>query len=183
MFLVSVPPVLSSNIIIVCCLRTETLEVQEQFYDLGQPLWASGSSYVKWDDNTPTLKSDCEFFNELSMQVRFLGGEDPLEKETATQSSIPVWEIPWTEETEGLRFMDSQRIEHNNVKILEHCLVRITGAASVKKSVFLPANSGTGLGATTLCWGPPPHQDTADASHTVLTASQSRTSDSSHFTN
>ena len=26
MFLVSVPPVLSSNIIIVCCLRTETLE-------------------------------------------------------------------------------------------------------------------------------------------------------------
>ena len=30
-------------------------------------------------------------------QVRFLGQEDPLEKETATHSSILAWEIPWTE--------------------------------------------------------------------------------------
>ena len=30
-------------------------------------------------------------------QVRSLGWEDPLEKEMATHSSIPVWEIPWTE--------------------------------------------------------------------------------------
>ena len=29
--------------------------------------------------------------------VRFLGGEDPLEKEMAIHSSIPVWRIPWTE--------------------------------------------------------------------------------------
>ena len=27
-----------------------------------------------------------------------LGWEDPLEKEMATHSSIPAWEIPWTEE-------------------------------------------------------------------------------------
>ena len=27
-----------------------------------------------------------------------LGGEDPLEKEMATHSSILAWEIPWTEE-------------------------------------------------------------------------------------
>jgi len=27
-----------------------------------------------------------------------LGREDPLEKEVATHSSIPVWEIPWREE-------------------------------------------------------------------------------------
>jgi len=32
------------------------------------------------------------------MQVRSLGGEDPLEKEMATHSSIPAWRIPWTEE-------------------------------------------------------------------------------------
>ena len=30
------------------------------------------------------------------------GGEDLLEKETATHSSILAWEIPWTEEPGGL---------------------------------------------------------------------------------
>ena len=30
--------------------------------------------------------------------VRFLGWEDPLEKEMATHPSIFAWEIPWTEE-------------------------------------------------------------------------------------
>ena len=34
-------------------------------------------------------------------QVLSLGGEDPLEKEMATHSSILAWEIPWTEETKG----------------------------------------------------------------------------------
>ena len=29
-------------------------------------------------------------------RVRFLGLEDPLEKEMATHSSILAWEIPWT---------------------------------------------------------------------------------------
>ena len=29
------------------------------------------------------------------------GGKDPLEKETATHSSILAWEIPWTEEPGG----------------------------------------------------------------------------------
>ena len=30
--------------------------------------------------------------------VQSLGQEDPLEKEMATHSSIPTWEIPWPEE-------------------------------------------------------------------------------------
>ena len=30
-------------------------------------------------------------------QVRYLDGEDPLEKEMATHSNIPAWRIPWTE--------------------------------------------------------------------------------------
>ena len=34
---------------------------------------------------------------KLEMWVRSLGRKDPLEKEMATQSSIP-WRIPWTEE-------------------------------------------------------------------------------------
>ena len=37
------------------------------------------------------------------MHVRFLGWEDPLEKERATRSSILAWEIPQTEEPGGLQ--------------------------------------------------------------------------------
>ena len=37
------------------------------------------------------------------MWVQFLGWEDPSEKEIATHSSVPAWEILWTEEPGGLR--------------------------------------------------------------------------------
>ena len=46
-------------------------------------------------------------------RVRSLGGEDPLEKEMATHSSILAWEIPWTEEPDGLQSMEWQRVRHN----------------------------------------------------------------------
>ena len=38
------------------------------------------------------------------MQVRFLGQEDPLEEEMATQthSSILAWRTPWMEQPGGL---------------------------------------------------------------------------------
>ena len=42
-----------------------------------------------------------------------LGQEDPLEKEMAAHSSIPAWEIPWTEEPGGLRSMGLQRVGHD----------------------------------------------------------------------
>ena len=42
-------------------------------------------------------------------QVQSLGGEDPLEKEMATHSSILAWEIPWIEEPGGLQFMGLQK--------------------------------------------------------------------------
>ena len=35
--------------------------------------------------------------------VQSLGGEDTLEKGTATPFCILVWEIPWTEESGGLQ--------------------------------------------------------------------------------
>jgi len=35
-------------------------------------------------------------------QVQSSGWKDPLEKETATHSSILAWRIPWTEEPGGL---------------------------------------------------------------------------------
>ena len=42
-------------------------------------------------------------------QVQSLGQEDPLGKEMATHSSILAWEIPWTEELDGLQSMWSQK--------------------------------------------------------------------------
>ena len=44
-----------------------------------------------------------------------LGGEDPLEEEMATHSSILTWEIPWTEGPSGLQSMGSQRVGHHRV--------------------------------------------------------------------
>ena len=41
-------------------------------------------------------------------QVRFLGWEDLLEKETAIHSNILAWKIPWTEEPSGLQSMGLQ---------------------------------------------------------------------------
>ena len=45
--------------------------------------------------------------------VRSLDWEDPLEKETATHSSIPAWEIPRTEEPGRLQSMGLQRVRHD----------------------------------------------------------------------
>ena len=46
-------------------------------------------------------------------QVRFLGQEDPLEKEMAAHSSTLAWKIPWTEEPGRLQSMGLQRVGHN----------------------------------------------------------------------
>ena len=46
-------------------------------------------------------------------RIQSLGQEDPLEKGTATHSSIFAWRIPWTEETGRLSSMGSQRVRHN----------------------------------------------------------------------
>ena len=46
------------------------------------------------------------------MQVQSLSWENPLEKETATDSSILVWEIPRTEESCRLQFSSVQSLSH-----------------------------------------------------------------------
>ena len=43
--------------------------------------------------------------------VWFLEKEDPLEKEMATHSNILTWEIPWTEEPDGLQAMQLQELD------------------------------------------------------------------------
>ena len=57
-----------------------------------------GGSMVK---NPPAMQE---------MQVRSLGWEDTLEKETAIHSSILAWEIPWTEEPGRLCPWDHKRV-------------------------------------------------------------------------
>ena len=48
-------------------------------------------------------------------RVWSLGQEDPLEEETANHSSILAWEIPWTDEPDGLQSIGSQRVWHDLV--------------------------------------------------------------------
>ena len=79
---------------------------------------SSSGSQAEWDwySLPPPLKTGWNhplFYlvpqsekNLLAVQetrVWSLGREDPLEKEMATHSSIPAWEIPWTEELGGLQ--------------------------------------------------------------------------------
>ena len=45
--------------------------------------------------------------------VQSLGQEDPLEEGMATNSSILVWRIPWTEETGGPQSLVLQRVGHD----------------------------------------------------------------------
>ena len=46
-------------------------------------------------------------------RVQSLGWEDPLEKETATNSSTLTWKIPWMEHPGGLWSMGSRRVGHD----------------------------------------------------------------------
>ena len=45
--------------------------------------------------------------------VQFLGWKDPLEEDIATHSSILAWEIPRTEEPDGLQSTGLHRVGHN----------------------------------------------------------------------
>ena len=51
-------------------------------------------------------------------QVRSLGQEDPLEKETATHFSTLAWKIPWVEEPGRLESMGLQRVGHDYSSII-----------------------------------------------------------------
>ena len=57
-------------------------------------------------------------------QVRSLVGEDPLEKEMVTHSSILAWRIPWTEKPGRLRSTGLQRVGHNRVTSLHFTLIK-----------------------------------------------------------
>ena len=70
-------------------------------------------------------------------QVKFLGQEDPLEKEIATHSIILAWRIPWTEEPSRLQSMGSQ--ESDMTQRLNHLKPRIWGRDLLGKVTQGPA--------------------------------------------
>ena len=47
------------------------------------------------------------------MWVQPQGGEDPLEEEMATCSSILAWRVPWTEEPGRLQATRSRGVRHD----------------------------------------------------------------------
>ena len=51
------------------------------------------------------------------MRVRSLGGEDPLEEERTTPSSILVCRIPWTEAPGGLQSIESQSHKKDTTEV------------------------------------------------------------------
>ena len=65
-------------------------------------LWKHRIQYLKSVKDFPIAQMVKNLPAMLETQVQSLGQEDPLEKETATHSSILAWRIPWTEEPGGL---------------------------------------------------------------------------------
>ena len=66
------------------------------------------------------------------IQVQSLPWKDPLEKGTATPSSILAWRIPWTEEPDGLWSMGSQ--SWTRLKQLSMHARHLTGSSMIKSS-------------------------------------------------
>ena len=62
----------------------------------------------------------------LETQVWSLSGEDPLEKEISTQSSIFAWKVPWTEEPGGLQSRGSQTVGYDWATNTLHAMVSWT---------------------------------------------------------
>ena len=75
-----------------------------------------GTRWQKWESHLGSLVPRLSFLTTLASlmaqtQVQSLGQEDPLEKGTATHSSILAWRIPWTKETGGLQSMGSKELD------------------------------------------------------------------------
>ena len=74
--------------------------------------WSTWASLVaQMGKNLPAMR-ETQFWS--------LGREDPLEEEMATLSSILARIIPWTEESDGLQSMGSERVRHNWVHTHTH---------------------------------------------------------------
>ena len=86
--------------------------------------------------------------------VLSLGGEDPLEEEMSTHSSLLAWKIPWTEEPGRLQSMGSLRVRHNWATLLSFFTFMHWRRKWQPTPVFLPGES-QGRGSLVGCrlWG------------------------------
>ena len=98
---------------------------QHRFLDILEPVHFIN----EWDSLIrPSISKKCHYYLKLGLLVaqrlkhlppmqetwvRFLGQEDPLEKEMAIHSSILAWRVPWMEESGRLQSMGSQRVGHD----------------------------------------------------------------------
>ena len=80
----------------------------------------------------PTPKFCSGYFTKLVLLPTYLS---LMKKETATYSSILAWEIPWTEEPDGLQPMASQVLDATEQLNHHH-----HSSLSFYQSVILPAN-------------------------------------------
>ena len=74
-------------------------------------VWFRHGAVYEWVSVVAQIVKNLPALRE--MQVQSLGQEDPLEKGTATHSSILAGKIPWTEKPGGLQSMGSQRVRHD----------------------------------------------------------------------
>ena len=89
-------------------------EERTKAFDKAAPRHKLASQVAVVAKNLPANSGD------LETRVQSLGPEDPLEKGTATHSSILVWRIPWTEDPGGLWSMELQRIEHDGCDLVHY---------------------------------------------------------------
>ena len=82
-----------------------------------QIIYLAGVWYPRWTSLVAQMVKNLPIMQET--QVISLGGEDLLEKEMQTHSSIHAWRIPWTEEPgrlQSTQSMVSQRVGHSTIK-------------------------------------------------------------------
>ena len=92
-------------------------------------------------------------------QVQSLGREDPLEEDTATDSSIPAWRIPWTEEPGGLHGVTRVRQDWSNLA-RAHVLDSMLGITADKTGISLTITQPKLSWETLWSLAPPPTKAT-----------------------
>ena len=76
------------------CPSDSEIKIWSLSFKMGENTFFKGASLVSQKvKNLPAMQETW---------VRSVGGEDPLEKEMATHTSILAWRIPWTEEPDEL---------------------------------------------------------------------------------
>ena len=91
-----------------CPIATPTLSITDYTFNFHKPYAIYYFTFCclshLFPGGSDAKESTC---STQETQVWSLSWEDPLEKEMATHSSIPVWRIPWTEEPGGQTAMGS----------------------------------------------------------------------------